>query len=294
MVADLSSALGRPLEDALEGRALDVVVEHDADGWTASLYWRGADGAPAGTRVLRDASGSCDAIARSTRTSVLVALGADAIDVAAGPSTPPSPSPSPSPAPITLAPSPSPPPPPITGVAPPASTPATPGDVTIGGLLAIGWLPVTAYGLQLVAEPVVFGRLRVAIVASNIPEVAVSFGALQTGFAAAEFGADACGTVFHLASWVETVACAGARAGVVQAFVYNNAQIAGGAQGAFAAEVTGMLRLTPLGPAVVEIGAIGRVNFTQYALPRGAASMPPVYTQSIGAFVTMIRIGVHF
>lgn len=298
LLAELSTALGRPLEDALDGRALDAMVEHDGSGWTVSLFWRAIDGVPAGTRILHDSTPSCDAIVRTTRTSILIALGANAVEVTAGSSSAPSlvsSSPSshvPSPAPVgTASPSPSPPSVPSQSN---ESRPVAPGDVSLGALLAVGWLPVPAYGVQLVAEPAVYGRLRIALVASTLAEVAANFGSIQTGFAAAEFGVDACGMVFHLAPWVDTIACAGARAGVVQAFVYNNPQIAGGARGSFAAEVTAMLRLAPVGPAVVEIGAIGRANFTQYTLPIGTPTMPPLYTQSVGAFITTIRLGVHF
>jgi hypothetical protein len=165
--------------------------------------------------------------------------------------------------------------------------------VLLSGILSVGWLPVPAYGVQLIAEPLVWRRLRIGIIASTLAEVRVTLGSVSAGFTALEFGVDACGTLFHAASWVEFIVCGGARGGVVSSWVYSGAQGIGGAQPAVALEATGLIRLTPVGPAVLEIGAIGRANLTQYNLT-GMSGGPPFYSQSIGAFITTIRLGVHF
>ena len=286
---ELSAALGRPVESALDGRALDVVIEHGTEGWAVSLFWRGTDGTPAGTRVIHDTQPTCDAVTHTAVTSIVIALGADAVDAPS--SAPPSPEPVSSAPPIA---SPAPLPPLVVPHLTPPSTNFALGDITLGGQLTVGWLPVPAYGVQLVAEPLVFGRLRIAVVASALAEVSATFGMVQTGFAAEEFGADACFVVWHIASWVDSMLCAGARAGVVQAFVYAGLMSSGGAQGSFALEAMSMVRLTPVGPAVVEIGTIGRANVTQYSLRASAPGSTPIWTQSLGAFTVTIRLGVHF
>ncbi len=296
---ELNTALGRPVEEALEGRSLDAVIERSESEWVVTLYWRAGDGTPAGTRVIRESSTGCDAPTRSAMTSVLVALGADGIDAhesspAPGSSSSPPPSAaSSSPPPVDNAassgtPSEAPP-----AAAAPSADTVRAGDIALSGILSVGWLPAPAYGVQLIAEPLVWRRLRISVLASTLAEVRVTLGSVQAGFTALEFGVDACGTLVRVASWVDLIACGGLRGGVVNSVVYQGTQGLGGAQAAFAAEATGLIRLTPVAPAVLEVGFIGRANLTQYELagtPGGAS----VYSQSIGAFITTIRLGVHF
>lgn len=294
LLEELDRELARPLLTALEGRAVEAVITHAAAGWDVTLYWRAPDGTGAGTRQIHDDGATCEGAVRNTIVSIAVALAANAVD--ARPSSPPSKvtgSTAPPPSPPTST-APALPPPAVPVPMPPTASGPGPGDVLLGGVVAVGWLPGVAYGVQLVAEPVVSGRMRATLTATALAETAQKLQGVSAGFAAVEFGADLCGVLLsHPQRWIEASACGGLRAGVVQAFVYSGPQNAGGGQGSFALEAGGELRSNPLGPLLLGLTFFGRVNATRYELA-GSSAGAPVYTQDVGGFVTTLRLGMRF
>lgn len=326
LIEALDRALGRPLLDALEGRAVEAVITRGAAGWEATLYWRASDGTAAGTRAIHDDGERCDGAVRAVVTSITVALDADAVDAPARAAPPGAPAPpcAPSPAPPSgpaSAPSGSP------GASPSGSAGAAgstgaaagaaagsagaadgeeeaegrggagglrTGGVMLGGVLAVGWLPDVGYGMQLVAEPVVSGRFRFTAVATTITDAEQRFGTVRAGFAAVEFGGDLCATLLSYEPLrMDASLCAGGRGGVVQAFVYNGLTNAGGASGTFALEAGGELRFNPVGPLLVGLTVNGRLNPSQYVLP-GPTPDEPSFTQSLAGMVGTLRVGVRF
>ncbi len=275
VVTELDRALGRPLWAALEGRALEGVIVRAAAGWEVTLYWRAPDGTAAGTRRLHDDADGCDSALREVVTSVAVALGADALDArsrAAPPDRPAAPTPAPAPA---APPAPIPPATPeapllaatISAPGPSATTAPHLGDVMLGGVVAAGWLPVGGYGMELVAEPLVYGRLRVALVATALSEQPWTSKSVTAGLTAVDFGADGCGVVWaHPRRWLDAAACLGARGGVIQASVYKGLTGAGGAAGSFAVQLGADLRSHPWGPLALGLSAGGRVTVPRYSL----------------------------
>lgn len=300
LVEALDRALGKPLLAALEGRAVEAVIRHGAAGWDVTIYWRAPDGTAAGTREIHDDAAGCDGAVTNTVTSITVALTADAVDApsrrppaASAAPAPPAAPPAP-PATATSTPAGPDGPPPAPAPAPAAPGDPRTGDVLFGGVLAVGWLPGVGYGTQLVAEPLSSGRLRFALVATALAETAQQLPGVSAGFAATEFGVDLCAVlVAHPRRWVEAAACGGARAGVVQTFVYSGPKTAGGGHGSFAVEVGAELRSNPLGPLLIGLTLAGRLNATRYTLSASTPG-PALYTQDVGGFVSTLRVGVHF
>lgn len=292
LAVELDRALGKPLAEALEGRAVEGVITRGKAGWDVTLFWRAADGTAAGTREIHDDSPGCEGIARNVVASITVALTAGAVDA---PSRLPAPTPPEAPKPPSTAPTaePAPEPPPA------APEPILPADrthvgaVMLGAVITVGWVPGVGYGMQLVAEPIVSGRFRLTSVATALAETAQRLQGVSVGFSAVEFGSDLCAVLLaHPRHWIEAGVCGGARAGVIQTSVYNGLQNAGGAQGSFAVELGGELRSNPLGPVWLDLHYSGRLNATQYVL--GSAGSEPVYKQDLVGFVAVLRMGVQF
>jgi hypothetical protein len=163
------------------------------------------------------------------------------------------------------------------------------GDVMLGGVFAVRWLPGIGYGLQAVAEPLVYGRLRVALVATALSEQPVtSLPGVMAGLSAVDFGADGCWVLWaHARRWLEAAGCLGARAGVLQGSVYRGLTDQGGAHVSFAVEGGADLRSQPWGPLVLGLTCNGRVTVPRY-------SFGDTDVTSLGAFVTTLRVGTHF
>ncbi len=306
VAAELDRALGKPLVDALEGRAVEGVIVRGKGGWDVTLYWRAADGTAAGTREIHDDSAGCDAVARSVVTSITVALTAGAVDArslgTAAPTVAPAPPPPPPVTskqlenkPSTAAPTASvdagaPPPDPEAG-APESRTHA--GGVMLGGVVTLGWLPGIGYGMQLVAEPIVSGRFRIQALAAALAETAQRFPGVTAGVSAIEFGGDLCTTLLsHPRRLIAAAVCGGGRAGAIQTSVYSGLTNSGGSRGSFAVELGAELRSNPLGPVTVALSVNSRLNVTRYQLDDAAGK--PLFTQDLIGFVSSLRMGLQF
>lgn len=288
VLRDLEGALGAPLDARLQGRALEVTVHRDDAIWRATLWWRDPTGALLGTRHLQVTAADCEALLRATRASVVIALNSGVFEGDGEPDRPPAP---PS-AVMPVAPAVTPVPPAVTPVLP-AVTPVLPAEpgraVSLGGELALGWVPGLAWGASLHVEAVAWRRLRVNARAAALAESPVDAVA-SASFAAVEFGADVCavplrGSVFELDG------CIGARAGVVQSFGYARDVPTRGGAGSFAMPLALAARVDA-GPLVVALEPALRWNVTRVGLRRDDGSLlaeqPPL------AFSLSLRVGWRF
>lgn len=307
LAVEIDRALGRPLADALEGRAVEGVITHGNKGWDVTLYWRAEDGSPAGTRTIHDDGPSCGAVARSVVTSITVALTADAVDARSrGASEGVAPE-APKPAatteqtqkpletkPIatsapTTTPAPVAPPPESSGFL--SRTHA--GGVVLGGVVTVGWVPNIGYGMQLVAEPIVSGRFRITALATALAENAQRFTGVMAGISAIEFGSDLCATLLgQRRSLLSASVCGGARAGVMQTAVYTGLTNSGGSRGSFALEAGAELSSNPFGPLILGLSLNGRLHVTRYVL--NGADNNPLFTQELFGLVAALRAGIQF
>lgn len=281
-LAELESSAGVSLDRALAGRSLEVLVTRDEQGFAGSLFWRGADGALLVTRTLRAREGTCEEFSRAVITSALVALDTAVVPQgqAARPTAPVAP----------IAPAPAPAPEPAAG---PGPTPARArmGDITLGGVLGIGWIPELAYGMQLQAEPLVYDRLRIGAVVTAIAEQQ-PLSIPNTGFSLVEFGVDVCGTLLRAPRVLEIAGCGSGRAGAVQSFSYSAAARTGGTQGSFALQAGFAFRMNPVGPLVVGFEPVLRWNASRYRLTSGDGTTE-LYSQGALGGSLVLRIGVH-
>ena len=304
LVAEIDKALGKPLAEALEGRAVEGVITHGTKGWDVTLYWRAPDGAPAGTREIHDESPGCAEVARGVVTSITVALVAGAVDAPAR-GTAAEVAPPPPPTSATAAPKPLENKPPVApSAAPVASAEPAPeaaplasrthtGKVSLGGVVTVGWVPGVGYGMQLVAEPIVSGRFRVVTVATALAETAQRFPGVTAGISAIEFGSDLCATLLGGPRRILSAGvCGGARAGVLQTSVYTGLTNSGGARGSFAVELGGELQSNPFGPLILGLSMNARLNVAPYVL-KGATG-EAVFTQDLFGFVGAFRAGLQF
>ncbi|MFO0587937.1 MAG: hypothetical protein U0441_10380 [Polyangiaceae bacterium] len=305
LAAEIDRALGKPLLEALEGRAVEGVIAHGNKGWDVTLYWRAEDGSSAGTRTIHDDGPSCGVVARSVVTSITVALTADAVDArsrGAGEGVAPE-APKPAPAAVTkplenkpIATS-----APATTAAPVAPPPESgaivsrthAGGVVLGGVVTVGWVPGIGYGMQLVAEPIVSGRFRITALATALAENAQRFTGVMAGISAIEFGSDLCATLLgQRRSLLSASVCGGARAGVMQTAVYTGLTNSGGSRGSFALEAGAELSSNPFGPLILGLSFAGRLHVTRYVL--NGADNNPLFTQDLFGLVAALRVGLQF
>lgn len=286
VLRDLEVALGAPLDARLQGRALEVTVHRDDASWRATLWWRDPTGALLGTRQLQVTAVDCEALLRATRASVVIALNSGVFEGDGEPDRPPAPSPARPPAPPPV-------PPTVTLAPPPAVRPVPPAEpgraVSLGGELALGWVPGLAWGASLHVEALAWRRLRVnarAVALAESPVDAVP----SASFAAVEFGMDLCGVPLR-GRVFELDGCVGARAGVVQSFGYARDVPTRGGAGSFAATLALAARVD-VGPLVVALEPALRWNVTRIGLRRDDGSLlaeqPPL------AFSLSLRVGWRF
>lgn len=285
---ELEALLRRPLDAALEGRSLEVVIRRQSEQWTAELFWRAPHGALLATQSLRSAEPSCAVFATATLTSALVAIvtGVHPNDAApVAPATAPAATPS---EPITPLPPQPTPTAPRDLLAVGARSRWTTGDVAIGALAALYLMPAINGGVQLYVEPVVYRRFRVGATVTALAESMLGLSVLA-GFSAVEFGVDGCVGVTAEQSRFGVFPCVGVRAGAIAGFSYDPALRNGGTQGSFAAQSSLLLR-ADLRPLVLSLDSALRWNATRYTL-RTTAGLPAVEQSPVG-FTMTLRVGV--